>query len=74
MTAQLIIRSRRPPQYARRLQEVLVNAGEAIFDRHATEADFFHMPELESEAGPINAVGESRSMINVSATYDLNAS
>lgn len=37
-----------------------------VYDRHATEADFFDPPELESEAGPIYAVGDHRSSIYVS--------
>lgn len=63
VTVSLTIQSRRPPRYTQYLNPVLKIGREAIYDRHATEADFFQPPELERSAGAIR--------VKVERDYDL---
>lgn len=47
--------------------------GEPIFERHATESDFFLSPETEETAGVIRAVGDDPRLIirvSISSTKD----
>lgn len=67
VTAQLTLESRRPLRYTRHLQSRLRIGREAIFDRHATEADFFTDPKEERYANIIHAVGDPRARFSVSA-------
>ncbi|KAI0090965.1 RdRP-domain-containing protein [Irpex rosettiformis] len=62
VSVELMIKARRPPRYTHYLPTVL---GGPIYDRHATEADFFDPPMDESDAGVVHAVEDDRLAINL---------
>ncbi|KAI0342571.1 RdRP-domain-containing protein [Trametopsis cervina] len=66
VTVELTIQSRRPPQYTLRLMKVLKIGKEAIYDRDATEADFYNERSRTAEAyaGVIQSVDDSRLNVN----------
>ena len=60
----LTIPSRRVPFYAHYLEQVLQMGRSPIYERHATEADFFGFPRpTENTAGPIRAAGDDTRLI-----------
>ena len=69
VTVQLSIKARHPPRYTRRLANVAYHGKELIYDRHATEADFFGDFTSEVDAGVIQAVEDHRLDINVGVAY-----
>lgn len=62
----LIIRSCRPPIFTHYLNPKLTLAAGFIYDRHATESDFFHDEVNERDAGTIEAISDRRALANVS--------
>ena len=72
VTVYLSIRSRRPAKYSRRLENHLTIGREAIWDRHATEADFMGPDISEAAAGPIQALVDDRLIVNVSTNLQIN--
>lgn len=69
MIVQLSIKARHPPRYTRRLQNIIFLGKEPVYDRHATEADFFRNLTNELDAGVIQAVEDHRLDINVGVAY-----
>ncbi|KAI0337237.1 RdRP-domain-containing protein [Trametopsis cervina] len=66
VTAELTIQSRCPPRYTLPLMKVLKIGKEAIYDRDATEADFYdeYSRAAEAYAGVIQSVDDDRSRVN----------
>lgn len=71
VTATLTIMSRRPPKYNHYLRKVLRIGKEAVYDRHATAADFRIPPTNEVSAGWIYAVGDALLEVDVSLIFAL---
>lgn len=70
MMVTLTIQSRRPPTFTHRLPQILQFPG-PMFDRDATEADFFNPCVKEAAAGPLQSVHDSRMIIDVRYCVDL---
>lgn len=66
MTVWLTINSRRPARYSHYLPKLLRPGPTAVFERHATEADFGSQYNSERYAGVVEALGDPYLDINVS--------
>lgn len=67
ITVTLIIQSRRPPAFTHRLPEILPGP---VYDRDATEADFFYPCVDEAAAGALQTVHDPRATTNVRSFVD----
>lgn len=69
VTVQLSIKTRRSPRYSRRLQCVINPGLQPIYDRYATEADFFGQKTAELDAGIIQGIEDHRLVVNVRTAH-----
>lgn len=72
MTVWLTINSRRPARYSHYLPEILRPGPTAIFERHATEADFGSRSHSERYAGIVESLGDRYLQINVSISMSCS--